>query len=112
MTSDPSDRSRSQAPDRRDLGRRERCTTSHQSTAAMALGRGPPGPQDVTCPGPPPALPLWESPMLSPPRQPATPEPIAAPAADVVVAPLLDLDPDLAGDLTPALREQVRGWLA
>src|SRR3954454_12286543 len=34
------------------------------------------------------------------------------PAADVVVAPLLDLDPDLAGDLTPALREQVRGWLA
>src|SRR3954454_10789469 len=32
-------------------------------------------------------------------------------ASDVVVAPLLDLDPDLATDLTPALREQVRGWL-
>ncbi len=32
-------------------------------------------------------------------------------ASDVVVAPLLDLDPDLAADLTPALREQVRGWL-
>jgi CRP/FNR family transcriptional regulator, cyclic AMP receptor protein len=32
-------------------------------------------------------------------------------APDVVVAPLLDLDPDLAEDLTPALREQVRGWL-
>src|SRR5690349_14205705 len=32
-------------------------------------------------------------------------------ATDVVVAPLLDLDPSLAGDLTPALREQVRGWL-
>jgi CRP/FNR family cyclic AMP-dependent transcriptional regulator len=32
-------------------------------------------------------------------------------ASDVVVAPLLDLDPGLAGDLTPALREQVRGWL-
>ena len=31
--------------------------------------------------------------------------------SDVVVAPLLDLDPGLAGDLTPALREQVRGWL-
>ena len=30
---------------------------------------------------------------------------------DVVVAPLLDLDPDIAADLTPALREQVRGWL-
>jgi hypothetical protein len=30
---------------------------------------------------------------------------------DVVVAPLLDLDPGLAEDLTPALREQVRGWL-
>ena len=32
-------------------------------------------------------------------------------ASDVVVAPLLDLDPALATDLTPALREQVRGWL-
>ena len=32
-------------------------------------------------------------------------------ATDVVVAPLLDLDPDLAAELTPALREQVRGWL-
>jgi CRP/FNR family transcriptional regulator, cyclic AMP receptor protein len=30
---------------------------------------------------------------------------------DVDLAPLLDLDPDLAADLTPALREQVRGWL-
>src|SRR6201989_1900465 len=30
---------------------------------------------------------------------------------DVVVAPLLALDPDIAADLTPALREQVRGWL-
>lgn len=32
-------------------------------------------------------------------------------AADVAVAPLLDLDPALAAGLTPALREQVRGWL-
>jgi CRP-like cAMP-binding protein len=32
-------------------------------------------------------------------------------ATDVVLAPLLDLDPDLAAELTPALREQVRGWL-
>src|SRR5215212_7255100 len=32
-------------------------------------------------------------------------------ATDVVVAPLLDLDPGLAAELTPALREQVRGWL-
>jgi CRP/FNR family transcriptional regulator, cyclic AMP receptor protein len=31
--------------------------------------------------------------------------------SDVVLAPLLDLDPELAADLTPALREQVRGWL-
>jgi CRP/FNR family cyclic AMP-dependent transcriptional regulator len=31
--------------------------------------------------------------------------------SDVVVAPLLDLDPALADELTPALREQVRGWL-
>jgi CRP/FNR family transcriptional regulator, cyclic AMP receptor protein len=40
-------------------------------------------------------------------------EPFSAeePAPDVVVAPLLDLDPDLAGELTPALVEQVRGWL-
>src|SRR3954465_9177157 len=30
---------------------------------------------------------------------------------DVAVAPRLDLDPELAADLTPALREQVRGWL-
>src|SRR3954463_4450452 len=30
---------------------------------------------------------------------------------DVAVAPLLDLDPELAAELTPALREQVRGWL-
>jgi CRP/FNR family transcriptional regulator, cyclic AMP receptor protein len=30
---------------------------------------------------------------------------------EVVVAPLLDLDPSLGRDLTPALREQVRQWL-
>jgi CRP/FNR family cyclic AMP-dependent transcriptional regulator len=32
-------------------------------------------------------------------------------ANDVVVAPLLDLDPGLARELTPALLEQVRSWL-
>ena len=32
-------------------------------------------------------------------------------AADVVTAPLLDLVPELADGLTPALAEQVRGWL-
>lgn len=36
---------------------------------------------------------------------------IADPAPDVVTAPLLDLVPDLAGGLTPALAEQVRAWL-
>ena len=39
------------------------------------------------------------------------PAPVEETANDVVVAPLLDLDPELAGELTPALREQVRGWL-
>ena len=39
------------------------------------------------------------------------PAPLEDAATDVVVAPLLDLDPDLAAELTPALREQVRGWL-
>ena len=33
-------------------------------------------------------------------------------AADVVTAPLLDLDPELGRGLTPALREQVRQWLS
>jgi CRP-like cAMP-binding protein len=40
----------------------------------------------------------------------AAPSP-AEPGRDVVMAPLLDLDPDLGRDLTPALREQVRRWL-
>jgi hypothetical protein len=39
------------------------------------------------------------------------PPPVEEAATDVVVAPLLDLDPDLAAELTPALRDQVRGWL-
>jgi hypothetical protein len=39
------------------------------------------------------------------------PTPAEDAATDVVVAPLLDLDPALAAELTPALREQVRGWL-
>ena len=39
-------------------------------------------------------------------------EPAPLRTSDVVTAPLLDLVPDLAGDLTPALREQVRAWLA
>jgi CRP/FNR family transcriptional regulator, cyclic AMP receptor protein len=39
------------------------------------------------------------------------PAPVEEGATDVVVAPLLDLDPGLAAELTPALREQVRGWL-
>lgn len=37
--------------------------------------------------------------------------PIAEPSRDTVVAPLLDLDPELGRGLTPALREQVRRWL-
>jgi CRP/FNR family transcriptional regulator, cyclic AMP receptor protein len=41
----------------------------------------------------------------------AGPAHTAGPATDVVTAPLLDLVPDLAAGLTPALREQVRGWL-
>jgi CRP-like cAMP-binding protein len=51
--------------------------------------------------------------MFSPRLEAVTPEPVGRPGAgdDVVVAPLLDLDPELAGELTPALREQVRGWL-
>jgi CRP/FNR family transcriptional regulator, cyclic AMP receptor protein len=43
--------------------------------------------------------------------EPSDPVHLDGSAPDVVVAPLLDLDPDLAEDLTPALREQVRGWL-
>jgi CRP/FNR family transcriptional regulator, cyclic AMP receptor protein len=35
----------------------------------------------------------------------------AAPSSDVVTAPLLDLVPEFADGLTPALAEQVRGWL-
>jgi CRP/FNR family cyclic AMP-dependent transcriptional regulator len=42
-------------------------------------------------------------------HDPAHIDPTVGP--DVDLAPLLDLDPDLAADLTPALREQVRGWL-
>jgi CRP/FNR family transcriptional regulator, cyclic AMP receptor protein len=51
--------------------------------------------------------------MLNPRLQAVPPEPVDLDgnAPDVVVAPLLDLDPGLAEDLTPALREQVRGWL-
>lgn len=56
----------------------------------------------------PPALPAMSTPHLEPVPADAVPEDAAT---DVVVAPLLDLDPGLAGDLTPALREQVRGWL-
>jgi CRP/FNR family cyclic AMP-dependent transcriptional regulator len=37
--------------------------------------------------------------------------PIADPSRDVVMAPLLDLDPELGRGLSPALREQVRRWL-
>jgi CRP/FNR family transcriptional regulator, cyclic AMP receptor protein len=37
--------------------------------------------------------------------------PLPEPSRDVVMAPLLDLDPDLGAGLTPALREQVRRWL-
>jgi hypothetical protein len=37
--------------------------------------------------------------------------PAADAASDVVTAPLLDLVPDLAESLTPALAEQVRAWL-
>jgi CRP/FNR family cyclic AMP-dependent transcriptional regulator len=40
----------------------------------------------------------------------AAPSPAEA-AGDVVMAPLLDLDPELGRELTPALREQVRRWL-
>ena len=48
--------------------------------------------------------------MLSQRLQAVSPDPIyAADPSDNVVAPLLDLDPDLAAGLTPALREQVRG---
>ena len=56
----------------------------------------------------PSALPAMSTPHLEPVPADAVPEDAAT---DVVVAPLLDLDPGLAGDLTPALREQVRGWL-
>jgi CRP/FNR family cyclic AMP-dependent transcriptional regulator len=37
--------------------------------------------------------------------------PLAEATRDAVMAPLLDLDPDLGRRLTPALREQVRRWL-
>jgi CRP/FNR family transcriptional regulator, cyclic AMP receptor protein len=51
--------------------------------------------------------------MFKPSLEPVRAEPVlAGDATDNVVAPLLDLDPDLAAGLTPALREQVRGWLA
>src|SRR3954468_19483594 len=36
---------------------------------------------------------------------------LAAPSPDVVTAPLLDLVPEFADGLTPALAEQVRAWL-
>jgi CRP/FNR family transcriptional regulator, cyclic AMP receptor protein len=36
---------------------------------------------------------------------------IADASRDIVLAPLLDLDPELGRGLTPALREQVRRWL-
>jgi hypothetical protein len=41
----------------------------------------------------------------------AEPHRHADPSQDVVTAPLLDLVPDLADGLTPALAEQVRAWL-
>jgi CRP-like cAMP-binding protein len=57
--------------------------------------------------------------MSRSPAEAVGPAPIAVPArlvgadaADVVVAPLVDLMPELAPGLTPALREQVRAWLA
>jgi CRP/FNR family cyclic AMP-dependent transcriptional regulator len=36
---------------------------------------------------------------------------VIEPSREVVMAPLLDLDPELGAGLTPALREQVRRWL-
>jgi CRP/FNR family cyclic AMP-dependent transcriptional regulator len=64
-----------------------------------------------TSPAPPGLCPS-ALPMFSPSLDPVPSDAVQGDAAsDVVVAPLLDLDPDLAGDLTPALREQVRGWL-
>jgi CRP/FNR family transcriptional regulator, cyclic AMP receptor protein len=77
---------------------------------------GPRGAILNTRPGAPePSLPVQ---MSSSPFEAVGPAPIAVPvllpgtdAADVV-APLVDLLPELADGLTPALREQVRAWLA
>jgi CRP/FNR family cyclic AMP-dependent transcriptional regulator len=51
--------------------------------------------------------------MFSPRLHSVAPDapPLADASRDVVMAPLLDVDPELGRGLTPALREQVRRWL-
>src|SRR3954451_1051304 len=71
--------------------------------------------QGILCvePGPFTGLRTSFTPMLSPRLHSVAADapPVADPSRDVVMAPLLDLDPELGRGLTPALREQVRRWL-
>ena len=66
----------------------------------LCEARGPPGFSHT--------IPMFKPSLASVPAEPV----LVGTAIDNVVAPLLDLDPELFAGLTPALREQVRGWLA